>query len=522
MKKFTVLALCALTALAVSCSGGDKGVGVYTDGKGEILYPIETDKRVSFVYQSDATKIPREEAPIWQEIEKRTGIGIDWVTRPGDDSHLTLLFASGSIPDIIDAYWNLLPGGASGYANQGYLSELSGIIDSYMPNYKALLDSNEDYKKQTVSDDGKYYYVPWYREKEELLTYAGPIIRKDLLDKAGLEAPVTVDDWYEALTAFKAQLNIDVPLTMEFKTLQLFFSGAYALTNDQEFTNDFRLDETGKVVYGPTQPVAKEAYKTMAKWYKEGLIDPNLFSLDGNTVTAKMTTGAAGASYAYLGGGIGRWTQNHDTAIEGYNLIGVRPAVLKAGDAPMLGQRDFYENGVGLAISPKDGNQALAGRFLDFFFTEEGKTLYNYGIKDVSYDLVDGKPVIKQEYLQMNSKDAITYYVNSGGMGIQLWDAYRQGLLYPAKQENAALVWGDTDTEKYRMPKISVTEDESGIISPILADINTYKKEMISKFILGNEDVDAKFDTFVQTINNFGLDKVLKIKQAEVDRYNAR
>ena len=34
-------------------------------------------------------------------------------------------------------------------------------------------------------------------------SFIGLVVRKDLLDKAGLDIPVTLDDWYEALVAFK-------------------------------------------------------------------------------------------------------------------------------------------------------------------------------------------------------------------------------------------------------------------------------------------------------------------------------
>ena len=48
-------------------------------------------------------------------------------------------------------------------------------------------------------------------------------------------------------------------------------------------------------------------------------------------------------------------------------------------------------------------------------------------------------------------------------------------------------------------------------------EANTYAGKM-----LGNVDVETGFDEFVNTINSLGLDKLIKIKQDAVDRYNAR
>jgi len=58
----------------------------------------------------------------------------------------------------------------------------------------------------------------------------------------------------------------------------------------------------------------------------------------------------------------------------------------------------------------------------------------------------------------------------------------------------------------------------STIINNIYMEIQTYKDEMINKFIMGKESLD-KFDVFVETIKDMGIDKVLEVYQAAYDRY---
>ena len=57
--------------------------------------------------------------------------------------------------------------------------------------------------KAVKTDEGNYYCFPGIYDGEYLLVYNGPVIRKDLLDKTGLERPETIDQWTEVLTYFK-------------------------------------------------------------------------------------------------------------------------------------------------------------------------------------------------------------------------------------------------------------------------------------------------------------------------------
>jgi putative aldouronate transport system substrate-binding protein len=54
-----------------------------------------------------------------------------------------------------------------------------------------------------------------------------------------------------------------------------------------------------------------------------------------------------------------------------------------------------------------------------------------------------------------------------------------------------------------------------------MTDITTYASEMAIKFILGVEPLDG-FDKYVTQIEQMGIDDAIKIKQAALDRYNAR
>ena len=114
------------------------------------------------------------------------------------------------------------------------------------------------------------------------MVFQGPIVRKDFLDKVGLPVPVTIDDWYTTLKAFKEKdpngngKADDIPLTLFLYTTGQFdiFKGASAFIGAWNTTYNF-YQENGTVKYGPLDSQFKDFLATMAKWYKEGLIDPD-------------------------------------------------------------------------------------------------------------------------------------------------------------------------------------------------------------------------------------------------------
>lgn len=70
------------------------------------------------------------------------------------------------------------------------------------------------------------------------------------------------------------------------------------------------------------------------------------------------------------------------------------------------------------------------------------------------------------------------------------------------------------------IPAMPLTEEERDVLSNTYEEIRTYKDEMINKFIMGKESLD-NFDSFVKTMEDMGLDKVLTAEQAAYDRYMA-
>ena len=157
----------------------------------------------------------------WQLYEKNVGVDIDWQEPASGQSaeQFNLIVATSDLPDIMYYSWaTSYPGGPDAAIADGKIVALNDYIEEYAPNFSAYLDAHPDVRQEITTDSGNIYCFPgvytytsqdsdvWQgtidREPYEE-SFIGLVVRKDLLDKAGLDIPVTLDDWYEALVAFK-------------------------------------------------------------------------------------------------------------------------------------------------------------------------------------------------------------------------------------------------------------------------------------------------------------------------------
>ena len=72
------------------------------------------------------------------------------------------------------------------------------------------------------------------------------------------------------------------------------------------------------------------------------------------------------------------------------------------------------------------------------------------------------------------------------------------------------------------MPVLSATAEETEAYSDLNSVISTYCGEMYHKFINGEVDLDKGWDEYIDTLKGMGVEDMSAIKQATLDRFNAR
>ena len=68
------------------------------------------------------------------------------------------------------------------------------------------------------------------------------------------------------------------------------------------------------------------------------------------------------------------------------------------------------------------------------------------------------------------------------------------------------------------VPTLSMTTEESDILSLYGTDITTYASEMLPKFIMGELSMD-EWDAYVAELENMHIDEITEAYQNAYDRY---
>lgn len=404
--------------------------------------------------------------------------------------------------------------------------KLNDLIDEHAPNLKKFLQENPDIDKMVKTDSGSYYAFPFIRGDEYLRVFQGPIIRQDWLDELGLPVPETIEDWTTTLTAFKEKKGASASFGVVSKPRFFNESGNGAFLGAFGVTRGFYLED-GSVKFGPAENGFKEYLSLFRQWYKDGLLDKNIATADTKSLDGNIASGATGASVGNAGGGIGKWQPLVESNDKDAVLVGAPYPVLNKGDKPKFGQKHkAYASEGTVAITTAAKDPVLAVKMLDYGYSEEGRMFFNFGMEGVSYNLADGYPKYTDLLLANPDKlapaQAISLYTRGSYNGPFIQDKrYAEQFFALQTQRDAVVTWQNTDADKYSLPPITPTPEESTEYAKIMNDINTLVDEMTLKIILGAEPVD-QFESYISKMNSLHLDRAIEIQAAALDRYNKR
>lgn len=493
-------------------------------------YPIKTDETITYwgnlsIASTDYTSL--NDTPFGKGLVKNTGVNVDFQHPPKgqEQEQFSLILADGNLPDVMEYPWMTYPGGPEKAISDGYIVPLNDIFEKYCPNLTAYLKENPEIDRMIKTDEGNYYVFPFIRGDKELCNTIGLMLRGDWLEELNMEVPTTIDEWHDVLVAFKEKKGATAPLSYEYTMGIIRDNNPFAYAFNA--TRNFYLGEDGSVKYGPIEENYKQYLTTFAQWYQEGLIDVDLATLAMDQVSAKITSGQAGASYGWAGSRMGVWTNAGLATDSDFSLVAAPVPTLEKGAYPEMGQLESqYSNQGCVAITTSCKNIELAARLLDYAYSEEGHMYYNFGTLGESYEMVGDYPTYTD--LILNNPDGLPVaeilgtYVRGNYNGPFVQDKrYLEQYYVLDAQKEANGIWGETNAEKYKLPPITPTVDESKEFSTIMNEVNTYRDEMSLKFILGLESLD-KFDEFTQTIKAMNIDRAIEIQNAALERYKAR
>lgn len=311
-----------------------------------------------------------------QRIEdalKAQGVDIDieLVNLPssGYADKLSVMLLSGNIPDLI-----YFQGGDTKMVEQGILTDLGPLVadTKYLKN--ALWPQNIERLKN-------YPYLLYVFPARA----PQPLIRKDWLDKTGLKAPETVDDY---VTLFKALHDSDLDgngvkdtygVTMAENTndLDSIFNQAFGVTGS------WMKNTAGDWVSSRVTVQEQNKIAFYASLRAQGLLDPEYITNKFDVKEDKFYTGKAGVIFSSSAENVdvyrGKMRQVHP---------GTELALLpipKGSGGTGLAAVDVSRESRGFAISALSEHKTEVMKFLDFMASPEGQMFDRMGFEGKEY-----------------------------------------------------------------------------------------------------------------------------------------
>ncbi|WP_440113771.1 ABC transporter substrate-binding protein [Paenibacillus sp. QZ-Y1] len=504
----------------------------------EISLPITSEPFTIDYWRANDAKLTASlnnfgDMAAYKEKEKLTGIQVKFTHPPlgQQRDQFNLLISTKELPDVIYYNWADAVGGPEKMIKDGRIIRLNELIDSYAPNLKRIIESDPDVKKQIALDDGTIYMFPLLKlDALKLNATSGLIMRQDWLDTLNLKVPTNIDEWYTVLKAFKEQdpngngKPDELPFTGNWGPGNLTklhdFAAAFGVIGGFQMNGD-------KVEFGPIQPGYRDFLETMAKWYKDGLIDPEIMTNDGKAFDYKVTSNLAGAYQGGVFSGMGKYFNLMRDTDPSFNVTGVPWPVSPDGTsyATFNLENKVLSYGEAITASADEDKLKYIVQWMDYNYSEEGSDLFNFGIENDSY-VRDGEGVKFTDTI-INNPNGLTYDQALASYALSIMDGpinqdsrYLDALLFDDGQRAANAEWMKASSA-LTLPPIRLSTDEVSTSTSIMSQVNTYLNETMTAIISGQKPI-TEFDTMAETIKSMGIDRAIEVHLAAYDRYQAK
>ncbi len=462
--------------------------------------------------------------------EEATGVHIEFteISQTAQAELFSLMCASGDYDDLLSGAVSLYGSVASAVEDEVIL-DLAPYAEAYMGNYMTVLNDpvNEAAKLKAYNSEGQLGEIASI--SDDYCPTTGAQIRQDWLDALGLDTPVTYADWEETLLAFKNAYGCSSALLLSGMTQgdDGMLVGGYgtiggAESNDgSKISNMYVVD--GVIRNGYVDDSYKAYITMLARWYSEGLISPDFItgSTDNseNNTDTLIVSGEAGIWYAQ-GNFMGTYEEQGE---DGFAVSGIAEPYdpeYTDGINHFGADSGTDASGSGLSISTSCEYPEIACQWLDYFFSEDGILLCNYGIEGEGFEYDENGEPQYSDFLvnSMNFQFYMVGYTLSAVPTYQDFDS--TWFTYGDNVIEAFDTWGSCTDSAMSLPSaMSLDTEQSERYSALFTDIQTMATEYIDKFVVGELDIETQWDTYVETLYSMGLQECIDIYQEAYDSF---
>ena len=342
------------------------------------------------VYASDFAKVTptnQDADPTIQYMREKSGINVQmvFVANSNYTEQMQLKFASGEYPDAFQS--SGINNGAAALAIE-MLLPLNDLIEQYGPNLKKNIPQEA---WDAVTLNGQILGIP---APSEVKSSRILFIRKDWLDKLGLDYPKTSDEYLDVLRAFRDNdLNgngekDEIP----FSTRQGFNWVMDAIWGMWGLSPSAGFEYNGEVIPGFAHPRFKEPLRFVQTMYQEGLMDSEFLTNSSSIWAQKFESGRVG-SYGYMPSAAWSFHKRMVDASpdQGINMMTMPTPRGTGWDGPVGATFSTISQSYHVMKTAKDPVAVV--KFFDWLLSDEGQIFTDLGVEGLNYKIENGKIV---------------------------------------------------------------------------------------------------------------------------------
>lgn len=443
----------------------------------------EVEKPESISWMSHDGLLPEDGQAEWDaEYERLTGIKLrhSYISGTEYNKRIDLYAKAGTLPDVFDLGYTFYPE----YAAGNVLADLTELVHA-----SGLYDRVDPALWEQVTMDGKIYGVP-----KEQPQARGTYVRKDWLDRLGMDVPTTYNEFITMLERFRNEIDeCQVPYIAPD-----LVSSAYLPEFYQGMQTEI-IEINGVWVDGMQQPGMAEALSNLQRAYADGLLGRDVATNTTAACRDAWTMGTVGA-FCYWAGS---WGQQLSDGLK-QNVPDAEIICIP----PIEGAVYLFSRPTAHVISAELSDEEVEQVFTYFIAYMhdggEGQRLFESGVEGVHWEQAGDHIQMLPQISNPSQLLSKAYIVPSSRITPLLLE---QTLEYPPFYTESIQIIESVAHPQYFQP-VSAT------YTRIASTLTTERNDIVAQIVTGGLTVEEGLAAYAKIADELGLDDAL----AEMNR----
>jgi len=507
-------------------------------GPASIEYPIADGDQVLTLwtdFQEEDYLKSQNDFPIMPAMREATGIDFQFieVSKSAASEQFNLMIASGEWPDMFNPVERYSGGAEQAYEDEVIIN-MTDLLEANAPDYWGYVEqlSENDYTSLlTTTNEGEDIMLYMSSINDCTYTSRGNVCRGDWLDELGY----TTEDMrslegltevlYAVYNTYEPDYTLHITSSALVKNLYAFEAAIPDLSSSSNlsiYLND------GAVESGWTSGEYRDYLEWLIGLYKDGIVYEDFHTIDW-AMNETLAHIANGGVFMYETGNdvvddVKLYADEENADIYMEPMYGIFDEDTTANE---FGSETSLLGFAKMAVTTTCEIPELAIQYMNFFFTEKGIMMANYGTEGESYvlnengepeftDLILNNPVITN--VQGANKNYAAAYL--------IWYNHQMKLFstFGGTSAHCVEVWSSEEfsTESTYPGTLGLTTEESDSIINKLTDCCACAQERILKFITGSMELnDDTWAEYVADMEQLGIRECLDVYQNAYEEYLA-